>query len=97
MKARLLKKIRKQYSIIKYTEVDINASIFLNECKEEFGLPFYVLEDWSWEIDGLPLHQWEYKTLQGAKDKLLSVVRGKYKHLSVRNKVKKEKVWYNKK
>ena len=48
MKTRLLKKIRKRYSITKVEELASDACSEYRNAKEEFGMPFYVLEDSEW-------------------------------------------------
>lgn len=45
MKTRLLKKIRKRYTITRIDEIASNACSSFRDAKKLLGLPFYVLED----------------------------------------------------
>jgi len=45
MKTRLLKKVRKQYSIVRIDELASNASEVHRYCAKEYGLPFYEVQD----------------------------------------------------
>jgi hypothetical protein len=52
MKTKLLKKIRKRYTIIKIDELASNACNFYKDAKNEYGFPFFVLRDNknNWEL-----------------------------------------------
>ena len=85
MKTKLLKKIRKQYSIVyypykKYYEIDY----------PEKGL----MSSWGYYLD--EKFSDTHRTLQGAKDSILNLVKMKYYKYSKKYKLEqiKQKVWH---
>lgn len=94
MKTKLLKKIRKQWIIIKVTDIGIRPTDSDRERLEEFGYPFY--EVWC-KGDNFGYRSRTYKTEQECKDYLLLWVKEDYewKMKPKAGKTKKEeKVWY---
>lgn len=90
MKTRLLKKIRKQYSIVYY------PNGFYGSDEGLIHVGKYLVET-SWRSR---FFSYGYDTRQQAIDRILREVREKYKHYSVKNKnisYKGIKVWYNEK
>jgi len=45
MKTKLLKTVRKRYSILKVERLEMNASSQILDFVDNFGLPFYILRD----------------------------------------------------
>jgi hypothetical protein len=95
MKIRLLKKIRKRYSIIRVDKLASDADEFMIHSKNFWGLPFFVLRDNNG--DGVFDNRTQaYGDLQDAKNKIVKYVvsdyREKFRHING----KQTKVWYNK-
>jgi hypothetical protein len=89
MKTKLLKKVRKRFTILYVTRLD-NPSHYLYEYRGY--LPFYILRDEENEY-----RQWFDPTYDGAHKKLVLWMKKEYPHhLSYKRElVTIEKVWYN--
>ena len=90
MKTRLLKKVRKRFSIKKVTDIGTRPSSKYIYGKEQFGLPFYLIEDNS----GYILSEW---VCAGDKDSALNILQDmivKVYHEKFRGReAKTEKIW----
>jgi hypothetical protein len=69
MKTRLLKKVRKRYTITKVNEVGINASKEYQTIEEIYDLPFYRLDDTKYSNGYFPKYSF-FKTFDEAIKKL---------------------------
>lgn len=90
MKTRLLKKIRKRYSITKVEELASDACSEYRNAKVEFGMPFYVLEDSEWFTGEI------YKSFDEAKDRLSKWIIKDYGEQFRHKPEKSTKVWWSK-
>ena len=89
MKSKLLKRIRKRYSIHKVSELPSNADDDLINAEEDLGLPFYIVRDkGGWHGESC------HKELNDAKDKILSIVLIGYSEQFRHKPGKIEKVWW---
>lgn len=95
MKVKLLKKIRKEYSILQVNKIDKRINNIREQWYREFertlGLPFFILEENTY-YNG-------YKTLNEAKEAILYTIRKQYAKYSCKGlkNINGEKVWYNQK
>ena len=94
MKAKLLKKIRKRYSIIKHNKLASNPTMEENNAESEFGLPFYALQDH--EIRNSIIFTKYFKSFEEARERLdkwiISDYGEKYRHKEAVT----QKLWYKK-
>ena len=93
MKTKLLKKIRKRYSITRIDELASNAGNVYVGAKHYHGLPFYVLEDAKddWDID-----RKFFKTFEEAREMLCEWIIFDYGEKFRHKPEKSTKVWWNK-
>lgn len=92
MKAKLLRKIRKQYSIERVDELESDASPFLKVEAEFWKLPFYIVYhpgDCFW----LKSYQIS-RSLEGAKSFIWRDVLSRYKEKFRHKPRKSAKVWW---
>ena len=91
MKVKLLKKVRKRYSITRVDELASNAGECYCHIAKSYGLPFFVLNDnedcFGWR-DGY------YKTLDEAITRLSKVIQKDYGEKFRHSDGKQTKVWY---
>lgn len=87
MKVKLLKKIRKKYSIFYYPHG-------VEGCDGVYYINKYVIHS-KYELIPLGYHR-DYNTLEEAKEGLLRLLRHKYKKYARKNNIirKRIKVWY---
>lgn len=93
MKTRLLKKIRRRFSIIRIDELASDAGETLRHNAKTFGMPFFHLKD-SWD-------SWGYcsiyfRTLEEAKTHLCKRIVKEYSEKFRHKDGKETKVWWNK-
>ena len=93
MKTRLLKKIRKRYSITRVDWPDSNNNVF-KAAASLYGLPFFILEDKRSEFS---IHDMFYKTFEEAYAQLCKTVLEDYAEKFRHVEGKSTKVWWNKK
>jgi len=91
MKTRLLKKVRKRYTITKIDELASNAGNVYEAVKEEYGVPFYVLDDAQ---DGFGIHTKFFKTFDEAREKLCKCIASDYREKFRHKDEKSSKVWW---
>ena len=89
MKVKLLKKIRKRYSITRIDELESNAGEIMEFQKEKLGLPFFILcDDFSNDDEEY------FESFNDSRDRLTEWInldyREKFKHKSR----KETKVWW---
>lgn len=94
MKVKLLKKVRKRYSIIKVTKLGTNPNINELEGKRIFGLPFYVLMDKKFYTNYNKLYS---KTYNGSYNKLKEWIWGEYGGNFKNKNMGHTKVWWSNK
>ena len=91
MKAKLLKIVRKRYSISKITDLGTNASDVYQAIANELGLPFYAVDD---DRNGFGIRSFYYKSFDDAYCYLQKMIRKDYAHKVKHRKLKYETVWY---
>jgi len=91
MKVKLLKKIRKRYSIVRYDDIGTSPSDWIKECKDKIGVPFYVLYDKQTSLGLRNTASFEYSYLV---KRIGDYVRRDYTHKIKNRRQKTEKVWY---
>ena len=82
MKVKLLKKIRKRFSISKIESVGIPVNEILNVWTRKFRFPFYRIDD-----DDDTEYWWPkdfYQTFQEAKDEILRMVIAEYRFEAIK-------------
>lgn len=89
MKTKLLKKVRKRFSITLFTEVK-DPNHWLYDCQK--ALPLYSVED---KEDGFGLKTEVYSSYEGAYGYLQKLIRQSYPAKVESKRVKSQKVWYN--
>lgn len=90
MKAKLLKRIRKQYSIVRYDYIGSDATEFEVFASREVGLPFYILFEDGYSFGCLNV--WD-KEKQPLIDTILKRVRKKWRTKLKPTKTKCQQVW----
>lgn len=91
MKVKLLKKVRKRYSIIRVDKVTRSSNENFNIFKEDWGLPFYYVKDNydSWTC-------WDYsKTKKEALANLSKLITKDYRDKFIKKEKTTSKVWWN--
>lgn len=91
MKTRLLKKIRKRYTITIIEELASNECDFYKSAKKEYGLPFFVLED---NKDPLGMFTEHFKTFEEAKERLYRCIIANYNEKFRHKDGHYSKVWW---
>ena len=94
MKVKLLKKIRKRYSITRVDELASNPSDLHIYAKKECGLPFYLLKVTETLLD---FHVEVFKTFEEARNKLCKWIISDYGEKFRHRDQKSSKVWWVKK
>jgi len=89
MKVKLLKKIRKRFSILEYSEMSSNPSSSETYAEEKFGLPFYFVKDNAGWFDCDC-----YKTFDEAHSDIRDKVLGIYSERFHHKPAKVKKVWW---
>ena len=96
MKVKLLKKIRKRYSIERIDKLESNPNTWVKDSFDycDNKLPFYILTD---KRDVFGLHFRASKCMGDLVNSIRYQVREEYKEYSVKAKTKRvsTKVWYN--
>lgn len=92
MKTKLLKKIRKQYEIVKVEKIASDAGSAQQNMVEEYGLPFYILYDYTtgWGDKYC-------KDYNDAHEKLMDKILNRYSEKFRHNDGVYKKVWYTNK
>lgn len=87
MKTRLLKKVRKRYSIVRYDELPTNPVHYLKSYYIDCGLPFYILYD---------KHELAYgsKTFDGCYNRLKLLIDLRWRDKIKKTEGKSKKVWW---
>jgi hypothetical protein len=89
MKTKLLKKVRKRYSITEVTKLASHDTDFYSDFAKKYGLPFYVVNDSNSEYR-LRI----YKEFEGARRRIIDMAICDYEN-RIKNKPRKEqKIWY---
>ena len=92
MKVKLLKKVRKQYSIDRVDDIGSNPTTLLEIQKEIYGLPFYLAKrETFWSCNIIPV-----KSFELGIDAILESIHDEYGKKTKEIKPKITKVWYNK-
>lgn len=91
MKVKLLKKVRKRYSIARIDELASNAGNVYKGMGKSLGLPFFVLED---QNDSFGYQTEFFKTFEEARDKIIEWVISDYGEKFRHKDEVSEKVWY---
>jgi hypothetical protein len=92
MKTKLLKKIRKRYSITRIDNVTYKSNDLIYELSLQYNTPFFIVEDDEneYNFNGC-------QTFEEARNYLYNMIRNQYVHDFKDNRIKKEKVWWIKK
>ena len=93
MKHKLLKKVRKRYSITRIDKLASNAGNVYTYCADTLGLPFYVLED---AVDWTGIHTKFYETFDDAREHLCRWIVADYGEKFRHKPGKQVKVWWEK-
>lgn len=93
MKTRLLKKVRKRYSIIRIDEIASNASDVHRYLASEYGLPFYEVRE---PESVLCQNDRGFKTYIEAFDYLKKLILKQYSEQFRHKSGKETKVWWTK-
>jgi len=94
MKTRLLKKVRKEFSITRYDSIATNASYEEKCLEKDWEFPFFKVEKGE---QGSIFHDEEYvKTYDEAYAKLVSWIRTKYFEKFKHKDADTTKVWWKK-
>lgn len=72
MKTKLLKKIRKRFSIIKVDELGSSPCCFYEKCYKKYGLPFFYIQDK--ELRFFSEYEDGFKTIEDAMDALSKTI-----------------------
>ena len=91
MKTKLLKKIRKRFTITKVHQLASNACPTYKAAEEEFGLPFFVLTD---KEDAFGLFTRFYGTYEESVEKLNVWIISSYGEKFRHKDSKESKVWW---
>jgi hypothetical protein len=95
MKAKLLKKVRKRFSIIRIDELGSSPCSFYVKCNRMFGLPFFYIQDEN-QNDYLLVFEVGFKTLEaamiGLNQRIIRIYGESFRH---KDEVY-SKVWYKK-
>lgn len=94
MKVKLLKKVRKRYSIVRVDKIGTNPGWLYRHCEKEIGIPFYILRD---DQDGLGFRTVATKEFDNVKEKLCKWIKEDYTHKVRKKKTVEVKVWHNSK
>jgi hypothetical protein len=94
MKTKLLKKVRKNFEIIRIDKLASNAEEYKICATKKLGLPFFIVYNKS-HIDSYR-YGIVFKTFQEAKNYILNIILITYKEKFKHDDGKQEKVWYNK-
>jgi len=92
MKVKLLKEIRKRYSIERIDSIRNNSNSVWKEFCDICGFPFYYFSD-SWN----GWHNIPFKTYDEAYEQLLKRIKIDYSSYSTHGEDKSEKLWWIKK
>lgn len=104
MKTKLLKKIRKRFSITRIDVLASDADAIKVDAKKKYGLPFFYIEDKFCDNDPsrsviyyyLYKHKMTHKTYNEALDTLISMIHNYYyENFKHKNEVN-QKVWWKK-
>lgn len=91
MKTKLLKEVRKRYSIVRVDEIASNAGDDYKYAKEIYGVPFYELRDTH---DAFGFRTCFFDDFNKATAKICEWVVSDYAEKFGRKKVKSSKVWW---
>ena len=97
MKAKLLKKIRKRFKIIRVDKLADDASDLCRQYEDFLGLPFFMVVDKY--LDGWDCFNKYFKTIDEAKNHIIKTSITDYTSLvkSPKRQEKSEVVWWNNK
>lgn len=90
MKAKLLKKVRKRFSISRIDDIGSHPIDKYKTAKKEYGCPFYLIEDKEDFRQCLNIR----KTEEEAKKLLLEIILKTYSKDFKYRKTKSTKIWY---
>lgn len=90
MKTKLLKKVRKRFSIVRYDELPSNPDIIFRYYKKLYGLPFYVIFNGDDDVTCR-------NNYIDAVDALIEIVVNNYSEQFRHSNGKTKKVWWTNK
>lgn len=91
MKTKLLKIVRRRYSITKVLDIGSNPLEVYEYHRDVFGYPFYVLRD---SRGGYVSRTKFFRTLEEARSELVDYITYDYKKKPIHKDRKEVKVWY---
>ena len=90
MKTKLLKKIRKRYSITRIDSIANNTDYVWKKYSQNIGFPLYYVMD-----DHNDYYNEGFRTYKESYEYLLKLIKNSYYKYSTHGENKSEKVWWN--
>jgi DNA phosphorothioation-dependent restriction protein DptG len=94
MKVKLLRRVRKRYSIVRIDQLASNANEWDQKIANITGLPFYRIIDNDRPSSWISKYRYDCKLIEDAKEKLIQIIVNDYKEQFRHKDAVITKVWY---